>query len=33
MRISKNIKKNVFLNWTDDRIAGYFIHLNRNKTK
>jgi hypothetical protein len=33
MRIKKNSKNHVFLNWNGEHIAGYLIHLNKNKTK
>jgi hypothetical protein len=33
MRIKKNSKNHVFLNRSSEHIAGYMIHLNRNKTK
>jgi hypothetical protein len=33
MRIIKNSKNHVFLNRSGEHIAGYMIHLNKNKTK
>jgi hypothetical protein len=33
MRMTKNSKNHVFLNWSGEHIAGYMIHLNKNKTK
>jgi hypothetical protein len=33
MRIKKNSKNHVFLNWNGEHIARYLIHLNRNETK
>jgi hypothetical protein len=33
MRIKKNSKNHVFLNRNGEYIAGYMIHLNKNKTK
>jgi hypothetical protein len=33
MRIKKNSKNYVFLNRNSEHIAGYLIHLNKNKTK
>jgi hypothetical protein len=31
MRIKKNSKNHVFLDQSDEHIAGYMIHLNKNK--
>jgi hypothetical protein len=31
MRIKKNSKNHVFLNWSGEHIAGYMIHLNKIK--
>jgi hypothetical protein len=33
MRFFKNSKNHVFLNQNGEHIAGYLIHLNKNKTK
>jgi hypothetical protein len=33
MRIKKNSKNRVILNQSGEHIAGYMIHLNKNKTK
>jgi hypothetical protein len=33
MRIKKNTKNHVSLNRNGEYIAGYLIHLNKNKTK
>jgi hypothetical protein len=33
MRIKKISKNHVFLNRSGEHIAGYMIHLNKNKTK
>jgi hypothetical protein len=32
MRILKNSKNHVFLNWNGEYIGEYQIHLNKNKT-
>jgi hypothetical protein len=29
MRIKKNSKNNIVLNWNGEHIAGYLIHLNK----
>jgi hypothetical protein len=31
MRINKNTKNHVFLNWNSEHITGYMIHLNKIK--
>jgi hypothetical protein len=33
MRIKKNSKNNVVLNQNGEHIAGYLIHMNKNKTR
>jgi hypothetical protein len=33
MRIKNNNNNHVFFNWNGEHIAGYLIHLNKNKTK
>jgi hypothetical protein len=33
MRIKKISKNHVFVNWNGEHIAGYLIHMNKNKTK
>jgi hypothetical protein len=33
MRINKNSKNHVFLDQSSEYIAGYMIHMNKNKTK
>jgi hypothetical protein len=33
MRIKINSKNHIFLNGNSEYIAGYLIHLNKNKTK
>jgi hypothetical protein len=33
MRIQKNSKNHVVLNWNGEHIASYLIHMNKNKTK